>query len=110
MTQRDGTAAMRASDSAIEVLHNAAASRFEATVEGMLCVANYHLVDHVMRIHHTEVPRALEGRGIAGVIVRAALAHAEANGLAVEPRCGYVRAYMRRHPETQRLLPKDFRI
>ena len=110
VTQRDGTAAMRASDSAIEVVHNAAASRFEATVDGMLCVANYHLVDGVMRIHHTEVPRALEGRGIAGVIVRAALAHAEANGLAVEPRCGYVRAYMRRHPETQRLLPKGFSL
>jgi predicted GNAT family acetyltransferase len=56
------------------------------------------------------VPLALEGRGIAGQIVRAALAHAEANGLAVEPWCGYVRAYMKRHPETQRLLPPGFRI
>jgi predicted GNAT family acetyltransferase len=101
---------MRASDPAIEVLHNVAASRFEATVDGMLCVANYHLVGQVMRIHHTEVPRALEGRGIAAAIVRAALAHAEANGLAVEPRCGYVRAYMRRHPETQRLLPEGFSV
>lgn len=95
---------------AIEVVHNTAASRFEATVEGLLCVANYHLVDGVMRIHHTEVPRALEGRGIAAAIVRAALAHADAQGLAVEPRCGYVRAYMRRHPETQRLLPEGFRV
>ena len=110
MTQRDGTARMGAAGAAIEVVHNVAASRFEATVDGMLCVANYHLVDGVMRIHHTEVPRALEGRGIAGVIVRAALAHAEANGLAVEPRCGYVRAYMRRHPETQRLLPKGLSL
>jgi predicted GNAT family acetyltransferase len=94
----------------VEVRHNAAAGRFEATVEGLLCVADYYLVDNVMRIHHTEVPRALEGRGIASRIVRAAFAHAEANGLAVEPWCGYVRTYMRRHPETQRLLPKGFRI
>lgn len=97
-------------DAVIEVRHNAAASRFEATVDGLLCVANYHRVENVMRIHHTEVPRALAGRGIAGRIVGAALAHAEANGLRVEPRCGYVRAYMRRHPETQRLLPEGFRI
>jgi hypothetical protein len=110
VTQRDGTARISTSDSAIKVIHNAAASRFEATVDGLLCVANYHLVDNVMRIHHTEVPRALEGRGIAAVIVRAALAHAEASRLEVEPRCGYVRAHMRRHPETQRLLPKGFSI
>ena len=97
-------------DAGIEILHNAAASRFQATVDGLLCFADYALVDKVMRIHHTEVPRALEGRGIAGQIVRAALAYAEVNGLAVEPWCGYVRAYMKRHPETQRLLPQGFRI
>jgi len=96
-------------DAAIEVRHHAAASRFEATVDGLLCFADYALVDDVMRIHHTEVPPALEGRGIAGQIVRAAFAYAEANGLAVEPWCGYVRAYMKRHPETQRLLPPGFR-
>jgi hypothetical protein len=97
-------------DAAIEIRHQAAASRFEAMVDGQLCFADYTLVDNVMRIHHTEVPRALEGRGIAGQIVRAAFAFAEANDLAVEPWCGYVRAYMKRHPETQRLLPQGFRI
>ena len=100
---------MTGTASAIEVRHNVAASRFETTADGLLCVADYYLVGNVMRIHHTEVPRALEGRGIAARIVRAALAHAAANGLEVEPWCGYVRAYMRRHPETQRLLPKGFR-
>jgi predicted GNAT family acetyltransferase len=94
----------------IEVRHNPAASRFEATVDDLLCVADYHLVDNVMRIHHTAVPPPLQGRGIAARVVRAALAHAEANGLAVEPRCAYVRAYMKRHPETQRLLPEGSRI
>jgi predicted GNAT family acetyltransferase len=93
---------------AIEVRHKPAVSRFEATVDGHLCFADYHLVDGVLRIHHTEVPPALEGRGIAGRIVGAAFAHADANGLKVEPWCGYVRAYMRRHPETQRFLPDGF--
>ena len=107
MTPKDRSARKYAR---IEIRHNAAASRFEATVDGLLCTADYTLVDNVMRIHHTEVPRALEGRGIAGQIVRAAFAYAEANALAVEPWCGYVRAYMKRHPETQRLLPQGFRI
>ena len=99
---------MKSAEPEIEIRHNAAASRFEATVGGLSCVANYNLVGKVMRIHHTEVPPALQGRGIAGKVVRAALAYAEANGLEVEPWCGFVRAYMRRHAETQRLLPKDF--
>ena len=36
--------------------------------------------------------------------------YAAENGLKVEPWCGYVRSYMRRHPETQRLLADGFRI
>lgn len=100
----------RAADTAVEVRHNAAESRFEAEVEGRLCVANYHLIDGVMRIHHTEVPPRLEGRGIASRIVREAFAYAEAHGLAVEPGCSFVRNYMRQHPDTQRLLPEGFRL
>jgi predicted GNAT family acetyltransferase len=96
--------------SAIEVRHNAAASRFEATVDGHLCVANYHLVDGVMRIHHTAVPRQLTGRGIAARLVQAALAYAAANDLEVEPWCSYVRTYMKRNPEAQALLPDGFRL
>lgn len=92
----------------LEIRHDAAAARFVATVEGRECVVLYRQDGDVMRIHHTEVPPALEGRGIAAKLVRAALAHAESNGLSVEPRCGYVRAYMRRHPDTQRLLPAGF--
>jgi predicted GNAT family acetyltransferase len=92
----------------IEVRHNAAAHRFEATVEGWLCVAAYTRVGDVMRIHHTEVPPAVANRGIAAQIVRAAFAYAEKHGLKVEPWCSYVRTYMRRHPDTLHLLPADF--
>ena len=94
----------------VEVRHNVAASRFEATVDGRLCVAGYVLADGVMQMSHTEVPSALESRGIAALLVRAALAYAAANGFKVEPRCSYVRAYMRRHPESRTLLPDGFRI
>ncbi|MEP7180714.1 MAG: GNAT family N-acetyltransferase [Betaproteobacteria bacterium] len=99
---------MPAANAPIDVRHNAAASRFEAVVDGLLCRADYALVDGVMRMHHTEVPATLAGRGIAGRLVDAAFAHAEANGLAVEPRCSYVRAYVKRHPETHRLISGGF--
>ena len=86
------------------VVHNEAATRFELRVQGQLCVAQYHLIDGVMWLTHTEVPPAIEGRGIAARLVRAALDHARALGLKVKPACSYVRSYMRRHPETLDLL------
>jgi len=95
---------------AIEVRHNATASRFEAIVDGLACRADYHLLDGVLRITHVEVAPAHEGRGIAAQLVRAVFAHAEANGLTVEPWCGYARAYMRRHPDTHRFLPAGFQL
>jgi uncharacterized protein len=100
----------RLASSTIDVLNNAAASRFEAIVDGHLCVANYHLVDGVMRIHHTAVPRAVAGRGIAAKLVQAAIEFAAANHLEVEPWCSYVRSYMKRHPASQALLPDGFRL
>lgn len=87
-----------------EVHHNPAASRFEATVEGQLCVAQYRVYGKVMMLTHTGVPRPLRGRGIAAALVWAALDHARARGLKVRPDCSYAEAYMQRHPETLDLL------
>ena len=89
----------------LDIRHNEAAHRFEADVHGSVAHADYRLQGEVMRIFHTEVPRAVEGRGIGGQLVRAALDHARAHGLQVVPLCSYVRSYMRRHPETHDLLP-----
>ena len=88
----------------LTIVHNPAASRFEAVVDGLTCVAAYHRSGDLIDMHHTGVPRALEGRGIAAALVQAALAHARAQGWRVRPSCSYVRSYMRRHPETQDLL------
>jgi len=87
-----------------QVEHDAARGRFHTSVHGHLCVCDYRMRDGVMQITHTEVAPELEGRGIAAVLVRAALAHAKEHGLKVRPLCSYVQAYMRRHPETQTLL------
>ncbi len=84
--------------------HLPARGRFQARVDDHLCVADYRLVGQEMQLIHTEVAPELQGRGIAAALVEAALAHARAQGLKVVPLCGYVRAYMRRHPQTQDLL------
>jgi predicted GNAT family acetyltransferase len=88
----------------ITISHDPQRGRFQATVSGHPCVCDYRLRDGVMNITHTEVAPELEGRGIAAMLVRAALEHATQNGLKVRPLCSYVQSYMRRHPETQALL------
>jgi predicted GNAT family acetyltransferase len=89
-----------------DVRHDPRRQRFEATVEGQLCVADYQLRGDVMWMTHTGVPDAVGGRGIAAELVRVALAHAQDRGLRVEPACSYVAAYMRRHPQTRKLLSR----
>lgn len=89
---------------AVEVVHNPAASRFEARVGGGLAVCAYHEVGGVLHLTHTEVPPMLQGQGIAAQLVQATLDWARAEGRRVRPLCSYVAAYMRRHPETRDLL------
>ena len=88
----------------LSITHNPTASRFETTVDGHLCVADYRLSGKTMAMTHTLVPPALEGRGIAAALVAEALAHARREGWRVRPDCSYVESYMQRHPETRDLL------
>ena len=90
----------------VAVTHNVARQRFEATVDGQVCVADYQLRGNVMWMTHTGVPPAVGGRGIAAELVRVALEWAAGQGHRVEPACSYVEVYMRRHPETQKLLAR----
>jgi predicted GNAT family acetyltransferase len=88
----------------VTVIHNPAASRFEAEIGGRLAVCAYDLQHGVLSLTHTEVPRAAQGQGVAAALVDAALAWARSQGWRVRPACSYVAAHMRRHPETQDLL------
>ena len=84
-------------------VRNPGAHRFEALVDGHEGRLDYSIDGDVMTIVHTEVDPALEGRGVAGALVRAALDHARASGLKVRARCEYAASYMERHPESQAL-------
>ena len=88
----------------LQIEHLAEQGRFQGVVDGHLCVAEYRRADGVLAITHTEVAPELGGRGIAGALMQAVLAHASANGLKVRPLCSYARSYMQRHPETESLL------
>lgn len=86
------------------VENNSAASRFETTVDGVLCVLDYRLANGVMTITHTGVPEQVGGRGIASDLTRAAFDTARREGWKVVPACSYASAYVKKHPEVADLL------
>jgi len=88
----------------ITVTHNEAEHRYEATVDGLLSVCEYEIVDDKLVFTHTLVPPALRGRGIAEQLVRPALADARAAGRKVVPAFSYVAVFIKRHPEYQDML------
>lgn len=79
--------------------HNAAAQRYEIEIDGHLAVAEYEVEGDRVVLTHTLVPEALRGRGLAEVLVRAALNDARAAGRRVVPACSYVDKFMERHAE-----------
>jgi predicted GNAT family acetyltransferase len=87
-----------------EVRNNEAAHRYELEVDGQVALAAYRLRDGRITFTHTEVPSALEGRGIGSKLVKAALDDVRAKELKVVPACAFVRHYIETHPEMKDLL------
>jgi predicted GNAT family acetyltransferase len=81
------------------VVNNDAEHRFEVEVDGHLAALVYHQYGDRLVITHTGVPDALEGRGIGGVLVTAAIDHAAEHGWTVVPLCPFARGWLERHPE-----------
>jgi predicted GNAT family acetyltransferase len=80
-----------------QVVHNSAAQQFELRVGDLLCLLQYRMADTKMIIFHTEVPPAVQNRGLAERMTQAALEFARAHKLKVEPRCPYTAAFLRRY-------------
>jgi predicted GNAT family acetyltransferase len=73
--------------------------RFELDADGHVAFSNYKRADDVLTILHTEVPQALEGRGIGSALIRGVLDIARSQGLKVVTICPFAKAYIERHPE-----------
>ncbi len=91
----------------IPVRHDEAGHRFTAEVGGQTAELTYVLREpNVVIFHHTYVPHAGRGSGVAGALAAAALDWARASGFGVVPVCSYVAAYMQRHPQYEDLLAR----
>jgi predicted GNAT family acetyltransferase len=82
-----------------DVNDNRGASRFELVVDGETAVLVYERTPRSLVLVHTEVPPALRGRHLGDVLVQAAIAAAQAEGLHVVVVCPFVKAYLKKHPQ-----------
>jgi predicted GNAT family acetyltransferase len=94
------------SNESLQVHHNQANSRYEVEVDGQLALIAYRDTDGVRYYTHTEVPKALEGRGIASLMAKAVLDEAQAEHLTIVPLCPFVRGYIERHPQYKSLVKR----
>ncbi|MDX1503634.1 MAG: GNAT family N-acetyltransferase [Thermoanaerobaculia bacterium] len=84
----------------MEFRHEPENRRFVAEGEGARGVLDYARVgEGKLAYQHTYVPPEHRGAGIASRLVRFALEHARAEGLAVVPSCPFVARYIDEHPE-----------
>jgi predicted GNAT family acetyltransferase len=85
----------------LSVIDNPQAQRFELIVDSETAVLEYQRTPNSLVLVHTEVPAALRGRHVADVLAQAAIDRAHAEKLQVVAVCPFVRAYLRRHPESK---------
>ena len=90
-----------------QVKDNPATGRFEMTSGESTAFVEYRRAGDRIALLHTEVPQALSGQGVGSKLVRGTLDAARTEGLKVVPRCGFVAAYIERHPEYRDLLADE---
>jgi predicted GNAT family acetyltransferase len=82
-----------------DVRDNQADNRFELVEDGHLAELVYRTRADRLVLVHTEVPDELGGRGLGGVLVRAAVARAAQDGLTIVPLCSFARSWLEKHPD-----------
>jgi predicted GNAT family acetyltransferase len=90
---------------------NVERKRYEFDVEGPKPLIDYIKTNSgVIYLTHTEVPRGMQGRGVGQQLVKEILEDVARQGLKVVPSCPFVAGYMKRHPETLKLLMPGINI
>jgi uncharacterized protein len=91
-------------DRDIPVRDNPAQNRFETEIEGHTAFVDYKRHGDTIWFTHTEVPKALEGRGVGSALAKHVLDYAMTNSLHVVASCPFIAEYIESHPEYGALL------
>ncbi len=80
--------------------------RYELDLGGYIALINYVKLGEgdIIALVHTEVPYEFENQGIGSQIVEKSLTDIKSQGCKVIPSCGFVAAYIRRHPQWSNIV------
>jgi len=86
--------------------NNERSRRYELDLGDDTALIDYFKTDDgsIIALTHTEVPYQYENQGIGSQLVEKSLNDIQAQGCKVIPSCGFVAAYIRRHPQWKDLV------
>lgn len=93
-----------------QLIDNAEQKRYYFEIEGLKPRIEYIRAKEKIVLSHTEVPKALEGKGVASALIKAVLQDVDDKGLVLVPLCPFVAMYIKRHPEWKRLVMRGINI
>lgn len=93
----------------IPLVKNKATNRFEIALNNSIAFIDYKETANQIALVHTEVPKAISGRGVASALVEKTLQHIKKSGKKILPYCSYVFAYIQKHNEWAASVAIDFK-
>jgi predicted GNAT family acetyltransferase len=94
----------------IEVADAPDRKRYEISVDGRVVgFSEYRARPGLIAFVHTEVEEQMQGRGLAGNLIRFALEDARRRDLEVLPFCPFVRSFIEHHRDFVQLVPQEYR-
>ncbi|HLA55849.1 MAG TPA: GNAT family N-acetyltransferase [Flavobacterium sp.] len=85
--------------------------RFELEVDGHTAFIEYIInKDKTIFLTHTEVPHALEGKGVGSRIVEKTLNYVKEHNYPLAPLCPFVAKYITKHPEWKSILADGYHV
>lgn len=92
---------------AIPLVKNRQKNRFELNIDDQTIFIDYKEREKKIFLIHTETPEKLKGKGAATAIIEKTLSYIEKHGYTLIPICPMVKAYLKRHPDWNRILDTD---
>ena len=90
------------------VTDNTDKQQFEIHSEGEIAFLVYRFYKNDIALMHTEVPKALEGKGVGTALVQYAFQYAKDHSKSIIVYCPFVAAYLKRHPELKSMVDTKF--
>ena len=88
------------------VINNQVLLHFEIQLGDDIGFMEYRFNKNNIVLMHTQVPKSMEGKGVAPALAKYAFDYAREHYHPVVVYCPYVLTYLKRHPELNELLDK----